>query len=262
MSDTEDGIDFRQGMIRRRLDRVDRILLVLSGKGGVGKSVVSATLAGLLAESHLDVGLLDADVYGPSSALLFSATALPKEGERGLTPPELKGVKIMSVDLFAGGRPVPLPGGGARQVLLELLSLTDWGGLDWLLVDMPPATGDVLQTLTSLGTKDVSALVVTTADRLSTTVAHRTLELLHTGNILTVGVLENMHGRSSGSKSSGGPKALAREFHVRFLGALPYDSGVSEAVEKAEIGALLRTRFAAELRKSIEYITGNKTSSG
>lgn len=241
---------------------MDRILLVLSGKGGVGKSVVSATLAGLLTKSQLKVGLLDADVYGPSSALLYSATSLPKEGAQGLTPPERKGVKIMSVDLFAGGRPVPLPGGGARQVLLELLSLTDWGRLDWLLVDMPPATGDVLQTLTSLGTKNLSALVVTVADRLSTTVAHRTLELLRTGSIPAVGILENMQGRSSGSMSSGGPRALAREFGVRFLGALPFDAGVSRAVEKGDIAALLKTKFAAELSNSTKDMARNVATPG
>ena len=156
----------------------------------------------------------------------------------------------MSVDLFPEGRPVPLPGGGARQVLLELLSLTDWGRLDWVLVDMPPSTGDVLQTLTSLGTKDLSALVVTVADRLSTTVAHRTLELLRTGSIPAVGILENMKGRSSDSMSSEGPRALAREFDVRFLGALPFDAGVSRAVEKGDMAALLKTRFAAALRRS------------
>lgn len=118
--------DFRQGMIRRRLSRVRQVLLVLSGKGGVGKSVVSATLAALLAKSGFDVGLLDADIYGPSSALLFSTDTLPEEGKGGLTPPITRGVKIMSVDLFASGRPLPLTGYGARQVLIELLALTDW----------------------------------------------------------------------------------------------------------------------------------------
>ena len=146
--------------------------------------------------------------------------------------------------------------------MLELLSLTDWGRLDWLLVDMPPATGDVLQTLTSLGTKNLSALVVTVADRLSTTVAHRTLELLRTGSIPAVGILENMQGRSSGSMSSGGPRALAREFGVRFLGALPFDAGVSRAVEKGDIAALLKTKFAAELSNSTKDMARNVATPG
>jgi ATP-binding protein involved in chromosome partitioning len=237
-------------MIRRRLEKVDRVLLVLSGKGGVGKSVVSATLAGQLAESGFAIGLLDADIYGPSSALLFSARAFPKEGPGGLIPPKSGGVKVMSVDLFAAGRPVPLTGTGARQVLLELLALTDWGKLDCLVVDMPPATGDVMQTLTSLGKVELAAVVVTMPDKLSTTVAHRVLQLLQSGRIMTIGVLGNMYGRSP---QPGGPRALAMEFRVPFLGALPYDSAVTKAIESGDIKDLLKTRFAARLRRSTAF---------
>ena len=200
MSEGSSGLDFRKGMIRKRLENVKRVLLVLSGKGGVGKSVVSATLAAMLAESGLKVGLLDADLYGPSSALLFNARGFPAEGESGLIPPVAGGVKLMSVDLFASGRPIPLTGSAAEQVVLELLALTDWGRLDYLIVDMPPATGDIMMTLTSLGKKGLAAVVVTMPDRLSTTVAHRVLELLQSGDIPTVGVLGNMmRPRSSGA---------------------------------------------------------------
>ncbi len=244
--------DFRQGMIRRRLSRVRHVLLVLSGKGGVGKSVVSATLAALLAKSGFDVGLLDADIYGPSSALLFSTDTLPEEGKGGLTPPITRGVKIMSVDLFASGRPLPLTGYGARQVLIELLALTDWGKLDCLIADMPPATGDIMQVLTSLENVKTSGLVVSMPDRLSTAVAHRVLELLRTEKVPTIGVLENMH-RAEPPRGLGdsGPAKLAKEFGVPFLGALPLDPGVTEAVEKADVGALLKTEFAEGLRKAI-----------
>jgi len=252
MSDADRGLDFRLGMIRRRLRKIKRLLLVMSGKGGVGKSVISATLAAQLANTGYKVGLMDADIYGPSSALLFDVKALPEEGERGLTPPVSEGVKIMSVDLFAAGRPIPLTGYGAQQVLLELLALTDWGELDYLIVDMPPATGDIMLTLTSLGKKDLAAVVVTMADKLSTTVAHRVLQLLRSGKVLTIGVLENMHRPSSrrGITNGGGPRRLAEEFNVPLLGLLPYDPGVSRAVEKGGIKGLLGTKFAAELRRS------------
>jgi len=244
--------DFRQGMIRRRLSDVRHVLLVLSGKGGVGKSVVSATLAAMLAQFGFDVGLLDADIYGPSSALLFGADTLPEEGKGGLTPPITKGVKIMSVDLFASGRPLPLTGYGAKQVLIELLALTNWGKLDCLIADMPPATGDIMQVLTSLESTKTSGLVVSMPDRLSTAVAHRVLELLRTEKVPTIGVLENMS-RAGRSRDQGvrGPAKLAKEFGVPFLGAIPFDPGVTEAVEKADVGALLKTEFAAGLRRAI-----------
>jgi len=130
MPESESGLDFMRGMIDRRLVLTSRVLLVMSGKGGVGKSVVSAALAGIAAASGLRAGLMDADIYGPSSALLYGAKGLPVEGKSGLVPPILGGVKVMSVDLFASGRPIPLAGSGANEILLELLALTDWGNLD------------------------------------------------------------------------------------------------------------------------------------
>ena len=232
---------------------------MLSGKGGVGKSVVSATFAALAAESGYKIGLMDADIYGPSSALLFSARGLPEEGEKGLTPITCDGVKIMSVDLFASGRPLPLTGSGARQVVLELLALTDWGDLDCLVVDMPPATGDIMMSLTSLAKKDVSAVVVTMPDRLSTTVARRVLRLLLSGNVQTIGVLGNMVQSAATGRShrSSGPRKLAKEFGVPLLGLIHYDPGVPKAVEKGGIRSLLSTRFAGELRRSMRpYIAG------
>jgi ATP-binding protein involved in chromosome partitioning len=256
MSESESGLDFRRGMIDRRLAHTRRVLLVMSGKGGVGKSVVSAALAGTAASSGLRVGLMDADIYGPSSALLFGAKGLPAEGESGLVPPLLSGVKVMSVDLFASGRPIPLAGSGANEILVELLALTDWGNLDCLVVDMPPATGDIMLTLTSLRRGDVGAVVVTMPDRLSTSVAHRVLELLKGGGVTTVGVLGNMVRGSSKGKETG-PGRLAEEFGVPLLGLLPYDPSVSDAVEKGNVDALLRTKFARRLRRSMAaYLRG------
>ena len=237
-------------MIRSRLRKVGSVVLVLSGKGGVGKSVVSAALAGIVAGSGLKAGLMDADIYGPSSALLFGAKGFPVEGESGLVPPTLGGVKVMSVDLFASGRPIPLAGSGANEILIELLALTDWGDLDCLVVDMPPATGDIMLTLTSLRKDDVGAVVVTMPDRLSISVAHRVLELLKGGGVTTVGVLGNMV-RGSPKEKDSRPRALADEFGVPLLGLLPYDPSVSRAVEKGNIEALLQTEFARGLRKSM-----------
>jgi len=239
-------------MIRRHLKGVGKVVLVLSGKGGVGKSVVSAALAAGLARAGKRVGLIDADIYGPSAALLFNSNSLPEEKAEGLTPPLVDGVKLMSVDLFASGKPIPLTGHGARQVILELLALTDWGELDLLIVDMPPATGDVMLTLTSVAKRGLEAIVVTMPDVLSTSVAHRVLELLRSGGITTMGVLENMSRPSTRAVGGArGPRALAREFGVKFLGALPYDAGVTEAVDRQDIEALLATGFAKKLGRSV-----------
>jgi ATP-binding protein involved in chromosome partitioning len=238
-------------MMRKHLGRVKKVLLVLSGKGGVGKSVISATLSAMMADSGLRVGLMDADIYGPSSALLYNAHELPEEGEEGLTPPTRCGVKVMSVDLFAPGKPIPLSGSAAQQVVLELLALTDWGDLDYLVVDMPPATGDIMLSFTSLGMKDVAAVVVSMPDRLSINVAHRVLALLRSGRVQTVGILGNMLRASN----SGGLRKLSKEFNVPLLGLLHYDAGVTKAVEESDIDGLLATEFARELGRSMKQLT-------
>lgn len=241
-------------MISRRIHGVKVIILVLSGKGGVGKSVVSATLAVLLKEAGLAVGLMDADVYGPSSALIFGANTRPSEGKEGLVPPVAAGVKIMSVDLFATGMPAPLTGAGAREVITEMLALTCWGSLDYLIIDMPPATADITMLLTSLHKSEVTALVVVTPDRLSLTVAHRVLQLLYAGRVPIAGVLGNMYRSHPGStsKDDEGPKKLAKEFEVEFLGKLPYDDEVLSAVHEGDVGRLLKTTFANALRRSVK----------
>ncbi len=224
------------------------IILVMSGKGGVGKSVVSATLAAILGEAGLSVGLLDADIYGPSSALLFGTRARPKEGRAGLIPPKLREVKLMSVDLYAPGRPVPLTGGGAKEVLNEMLALTYWGKLDYLVVDMPPATADITMLFTSLRSSRLAAIVVTTPDRLSLTVARRVLRLLESGRTPTAGVFGNMCRPHSPEDAEADPTKLAEEFRVEFLGKLPYDPKVLSAVEKGGVEELLGTRLADALR--------------
>ncbi len=259
MAEGSSGLDFREGMVKKHLKGIRRVLLVLSGKGGVGKSVVSATFAAILADSGYRVGLMDADIYGPSSALLLGARGLPEERDAGIIPPTCAGVKVMSVDLFASGRPVPLTGSAASEVIVELLALTDWGELDCLVVDMPPATGDIMMTLTTLGKKGASAVVVTMPDRLSTTVARRVLQLLKSGRFPTVGVLGNMVGSHGSTRAAEGAGLgdLAKEFGVPLLGLLPYDAGVARAVEKGNATSLLATAFAKALGRSmIPYLDG------
>jgi ATP-binding protein involved in chromosome partitioning len=245
--------DFREGMISKRLQSVKMVILILSGKGGVGKSIVSAALAAILEGVGFAVGLMDADIYGPSSALLFDTCSRPREGKRGLIPPVARGVRIMSVDLLAPGRPIPLTGEGARQVVKEMLALTYWGDLDYLIVDMPPATSDIMMIFTSLAKKEIAAFVVTMPDKLSLMVAHRVLQLLDSGRVPIAGVLGNMHraGRRAGAVDDDGARRLAKEFNVAFLGKLPYDLDVLSATEKGDIKALLRTRFAEALRQSV-----------
>jgi len=257
MNEPSSPTDFRKGMIGRRLKRIGRVVLVLSGKGGVGKSVISAALAEILAMEGFRVGLLDADVYGPSSALIFGVHAFPKEQEEGLVPPTSSGVKLMSVDLFASGRPVPITGPATIQVLTEILALTDWGELDYLLVDMPPATGDIMMFITSLGKRKSTALVVSMSDRLSTSVSRRVLTLLRSERFRVIGILGNMERVGVHTpKGTSSLDALAEASGVPLLGVLPFDEDVTTAVEKGDIDSLVRTRFAEVLKASVSRHIG------
>jgi len=258
MSEPTHDLDFRERMIQKRFEKIKRTLLITSGKGGVGKSMVSATMAALMARAGMAVGLLDADVYGPSATFIFGVNTLPLEEEHGLTPPMSNGVKIMSVDLFAPGKPVPVGGRGARQIIKEILALTDWDKLDCLLVDMPPGTGDILMSLVKvIGSRSDGSIVVTVPSALSQSVVRRVLELLVSIKIPVFGMLENMAYLTdtsgiTGPLGQGRGKALASEFGVNFLGELPIDYDAAVAIDDADIPALLQTKFAENLLSALK----------
>ncbi len=249
------SLDFREGMIRRRFGRIGQTIFIVSGKGGVGKSTVAAAMAALMAKAGMSVGLLDADVYGPSSTLIFKVKDVPEEGEHGLLPPISNGVKVMSIDLFAAGRPIPVTGRGTREMLKELLALTDWGRLDRLIVDMPPGTGDVLMALIEMVKGNVTSIVVTAPTTLSASVVRRAVKLLLYSGVPVLGIVENMSYIVGGKESplgQGGGRMVASEFGIKFLGELPMDPEVPIAIDSGDIEALLHTEFTRSLSHALK----------
>ena len=140
------------------------------------------------------------------------------------------------------------------------MALTDWGSLDYLIVDMPPATGDIMMTLTSLPKKGLEAVVVATPDVLSVSVAHRVLALLKSANVPIAGVLGNMYQARDEGKD--GPQKLSREFRVSFLGRLPYDESLAVAIGAGSGKILLETGFAKRLHLQMGGHLGIPTGSG
>lgn len=233
-------MDPRLAVIPERLKGVSRIVLFCSGKGGVGKTLLASLTALIAARRGARVGLLDLDFNGPSTHVVLGASgAAPKE-ERGLVPPEVAGVKLMSLALFAGEAPLPLRGGDATDALLELLAVTRWGALDLLVVDAPPGTGDELLDAVRF-LKRGEAVVVTTPSKLSLAVVARLVRLLKDVETPVLGLLENM-GR-------GGAEAVAAEWGMKYLGWVPYDPLVEEALGNPE--KLLATDAAAKLEKTL-----------
>lgn len=213
------------------LPGVRHLVAIASGKGGVGKSTTSANLAVALARTGARVGLMDADVYGPSIPGMFGATERPAmTPEQRLLPLERQGVKLVSMGLLMDEKtPVIWRGPIATQMIRNFLGAVEWGELDYLLVDLPPGTGDVQLSLVQ-GAPLTGAVIVTTPQEVALGVAKRGLKIFEQTNVPILGVVENMSGfvcTHCGTRTAifkeGGGRVAARELGLAFLGAVPLD---------------------------------------
>jgi ATP-binding protein involved in chromosome partitioning len=236
------------------------VVLFTSGKGGVGKSTVAVNVANALAQRGLRVGLLDADVHGPSVPRL-----LQLDGERvrwddagKMVPAENFGLRVMSVGLTTPEADTPLAwrAAVATSALLQLLDDVAWGELDVLAVDLPPGTGDVQLTLAQ-ELRVGAAVVVTTPQAVATDDVRRALRLLLEVGVPVAGVVENMSGFVAPDTGTvhhpfgqGGGRRLAEDYGVPFLGELPLDPAIGLACDAGTPIAAIgddaqRARFAA-----------------
>ena len=218
------------------LPGVKNVIAVASGKGGVGKSTVAVNLALALARSGARVGILDADVYGPSLPLLTGVQGRPYAEEKRIQPHEAFGIKLMSMGFFVNDdSPViwrgPMVHGLVRQFLTDVV----WGELDYLVVDMPPGTGDAALTLTQQAPLS-GAVIVTTANDLSLIDARKGLAMFEKVQVPVLGIVENMSyftppdlpDRRYHIFGEGGGAKTAEELGVDFLGELPIDPRIVE----------------------------------
>lgn len=207
-------------------------IAVASGKGGVGKSTVSVNLAVALAASGARVGLMDADIYGPNVPTMMGALKMPNPVGNRLIPAETYGVKMMSMGfLTKPGQPLIWRGPMLNSAIRQFLGDVDWGELDYLVIDLPPGTGDApLSLAQSLPLTGV--VIVTLPQAVSLEDASRGLEMFRTLNVPILGVIENMSYLTlpDGSKmdvfGQGGGEKLAAEAGVPFLGSIPMNPNV------------------------------------
>lgn len=232
-------MDPRVEVIERRLAEIKRVIAISSGKGGVGKSCVASLMALLLAKSGRRVGLLDLDFYGPSTHVILGIRGAHPREERGIIPPEIDGIKFMSIIYYAGDRPVALRGREVSDAMVELLVITRWGPLDLLIIDMPPGLGDTTLDAIRL-LKRAEFLVVTTPSRVALETVRKLLQLLSELKAPVLGVIENMKA-SSGSSV----REELEAFSVPHLGEIAFDTELEEALGDRE--QLLKTVFARDL---------------
>ena len=207
-------------------------IAVASGKGGVGKTTVAVNVAVVLAQSGARVGLLDADIYGPNVPTMMGVQRLPPLKENKLIPAETYGVKMMSIGfLVKPDQPLIWRGPMLHSAIRQFLTDVEWGELDYLVVDLPPGTGDAALSLAqSLPLS--GSVIVTLPQQVSLDDARRGLEMFRQLDVNIFGVIENMSylklpdGTHMDIFGSGGGERLAREAGVPFIGAIPMDPSV------------------------------------
>ena len=216
------------------------LIAVASGKGGVGKSTVTANLAVALARMGKRVGVIDADVYGPSQPTLLGSAAKPSAENDRLIPVEAHGLKFLSLgQLVSPGHALAWRGPMATGALAKLVE-ADWGDTELLLADMPPGTGDVQLSLIQKSRPD-GAVIVSTPQDLSLIDARRAIDLFNKMGVPVLGLIENMAtyncphcGEPSHPFGTGGAEAAAHEMGVLFLGRLPLSLALREASDAGD----------------------------
>ncbi|MBU2573617.1 MAG: P-loop NTPase [Elusimicrobia bacterium] len=247
-------MDPRPSVISARLSGIGGIIAVTGWKGGIGKSVTASTLALLLADRGFKTGLLDLDFAGASAHVALGADGVFPKEEKGLEPPEVAGVRLMSVSFFSGKKAVPLRGANVSDAIIELLAITQWGKLDFLIIDMPPGINDAALDLIRLIPR-AKVLAVTTPSVMAHSVLERSLALYKRLKVPALGVIENMTpppGQAAKAPGAAGPAFGGRPGGGagRLIGSIRFDPGLEEALGRPD--KLLKTAFARDLGKIME----------
>ena len=255
----------RSGELRRILPGVKHIIAVASGKGGVGKSTVSSNLAAGLASLGHKVGLLDADIYGPSVPTMFDVVLekprlIEVDGKQVMTPVEAHGVKVLSIGFFTeGDQAVVWRGPMATKALNQMITDVEWGELDYMVVDLPPGTGDV--HLSIVQTLPISAVVVvSTPQEVALVDARKGIAMfqLPAVNIPVLGLVENMSWFTPAELpenkyyifGEGGTKRLAESLNLPVLGEIPLIQSIREAGDVGRPSVLQDNTTAARYWQS------------
>jgi ATP-binding protein involved in chromosome partitioning len=223
-------------MNKSSIQGVKNIIAVASGKGGVGKSTVAVNLAVAMAQTGAKVGLLDADIYGPTIPLMMGKEAQIEIGADNIVKPAFAhGVKFMSMGFMApGDKPLIWRGPMAHQALQQSLFGVTWGDLDYLFVDMPPGTGDVHLTLVQ-SIAVTGGVLVSTPQDIGLTISLKTFRMFETTKVKMLGLIENMSyhicthcGQREEIFGHGGAEASSKKLGIPFLGSIPLDQKIRE----------------------------------
>jgi ATP-binding protein involved in chromosome partitioning len=259
---------------------VQHIIAVGSGKGGVGKSTVAVNLAAALAQEGLRTGLLDADIYGPSIPIMMglheSPTARNVDGRQLIQPLSRHGLKTMSLGFLLppGGAPVIWRGPMVGRAVQQMLGEVEWGELDYLIVDLPPGTGDAQLTLSQV-VQLTGAVIVMTSQDVALNIANKALAMFQTLKVPVMGIVENMGafvcphcGTATPIFSRGAGERVAAEMEVPFLGTVPLDPAIVESGDAgvptvvAAPDSVSAAVFREIARSVVAQVSGDEAAAG
>ena len=246
-------------------------IMVMSGKGGVGKSTVAANLAAQLARKGFKVGLLDSDIHGPSIPKMFGIEdKRPEVDEKGIVPvPVTDNLKVMSIALLIEDKdsPVIWRGPAKMAAIKQFLEDVSWGKLDYLIVDLPPGTGDEPLSIAQLIEKIDGAVIVTTPQDMALVSVRKSITFAHMLKVPVIGIVENMSviicphcDERIDLFSKGGVEKAAKDFDVPVLAALPMDPELAEIEDSGKVHTLDAdaTEWSREFTKIVDSVVGFK----
>ncbi len=235
-------IDPREIVSREKFAAIKHVIPVVSGKGGVGKSLISTALS-LALSTKFKTGLLDLDFWGASGHVLLNAKNDFPEEEKGVIPENIKGIKFMSVAYYTQDNPLPIRGTEFTDAFLELMAVTRWDDTECLVLDMPPGMSDPFLDILQY-VKNGKFLVIATSSILSANIVSKTIKMLKEQNLNIIGLIENMEPANNESNRI---KELTENYNIKHLGNIPYYQNLD--IHLGNLQNFIATDFFQNIKK-------------
>jgi ATP-binding protein involved in chromosome partitioning len=229
--------------INEHVKSIRNVIAVVSGKGGVGKSIISTIMALQLSKMGYKVGLLDTDFTSPSTHIILNAEELTPKEDKGVIPPEIHGLKYMTITYYTKDNPAPLRGIDVSNALIELLSITRWGKLDYLIIDAPPGISDITLDLLRINWR-IKFIVVATPSKLALETVRKLIKLLEEQGGDIIGIIVNM--------VMGIEATEYRSLGKRVLVEIPFQQDLEDKI--GDVEELLESMIGRKVKEALKLI--------